>query len=231
MARWRAVPTAVSTAVGALAFLASAGLAVVLGAGLHVWGGSAVPAGLSGQRQPGSVTVTHRVGGVVTVPQPVTPAQRPQTGPSAPGPTTSLPFIPFVPSAPAAAPPTSTPAVPPATGQGTAGTQLQRSGHGHPLTLRAFLNELRRAGSTGEDSDGLRALRQTGDRQALRAEQPARTGKRAHGHTEAREAPGHGKGHARAHRHGARHHHRGHGSRHHGHGHGHGHGDDADDQD
>jgi len=42
--RLRAVPSTVWTAVGALAFLASTGLAVVLGAGFHVWGGGQAPA-------------------------------------------------------------------------------------------------------------------------------------------------------------------------------------------
>src|SRR5436190_21744030 len=41
MVRLRAVPSTVWTAVGALAVLASTGLGVVLGAGLHVWTGPA----------------------------------------------------------------------------------------------------------------------------------------------------------------------------------------------
>ena len=233
MARWRAVPTAVSTAVAALAFLASAGLAVVLGAGLHVWSGPATPGGSVGnQAQPGSVTVTHRVGGVVTVPQPVAPTHGPQTGPTAPP--ISLPFIPFGPSTPVAvpvaAPPTSTPAVPPATGQGTSGNLLQRTGRGQQqLTLRAFLNALRSLRVTGDD--GLHALRPTAQRGALHTKKAAHADLRAHGHAKVHGAHGHGKGHGRGHRDDARHHHHEHGSRHHGHGHGHGHGDDADDQD
>ncbi|HET6816904.1 MAG TPA: hypothetical protein VFH66_06720 [Mycobacteriales bacterium] len=97
MARWRAVPTAVSTAVGALAFLASTGLAIVLGAGLHVWSGPAAPTGLTGQGQHGPAAITGRVGGVVIVKPPSAPAQHPQV-PTTTAPTVSLPFVPFVPA-------------------------------------------------------------------------------------------------------------------------------------
>jgi hypothetical protein len=215
MARWRAVPTAVSTAVGALAFLASAGLAVVLGAGLHVWSGPTTPGALGGQAQPGSVSVTNRVGGVVTV-QPPAPPQ-PHTGASAPGSTPSLPFIPFVPPTPVAAPPAAAPAVPPTTHPVTTPSPLQRGARHQPLTLRAFLHELRGARSTIDDLAGLRALRPSSSGPALRSDETARPG--PHAHARGPHGKAHGKGHG--HRHGAHHHHPDKGARHHGHPHHH----------
>lgn len=219
MARWRAVPTAVSTAVAALAFLASAGLAVVLGAGLHVWSGPKAAVGLAGQPQPGSVSVTNRVGGVVTVTPPASPPQHPQTRPAGPSPTASLPFIPFAPSAPVTAPPTVTPTevptVPPPTvsGPGTSPLAGEAGSRGFPLTLRTLLNALRGGGSAVEVSTGTPGLRETLLAPSLSADTSRPD---AHTHANARGHHGDGKGHGRGARDDVRHHHHRHHHGHHG---------------
>src|SRR6059058_753290 len=138
MARWRAVPTTVWTAVGALAFLASCGLAVVLGAGLHVWSGpvpSAAPSVIGAAGARGS--------GVVTVP-PQTSAPT-QPGPGGPVTAPTVGFVPGTPSAAVsaptggAAPVTRRPAVeaPPVVGPPS------RGGRGVGLGLRPTLLRLR----------------------------------------------------------------------------------------
>src|SRR4051812_11837859 len=125
MTRWRAVPTTVWTAVGALAFLASCSLAVVLGAGLHVWSGpvpSAPPSviGAAGSRGSGVVTVPPHTS-APTRPAPGAPATAPAAGfvpgtPSTastagsaptggPAPVTGGPAIPVIEEPPAVGPP------------------------------------------------------------------------------------------------------------------------------
>jgi hypothetical protein len=205
MARWRAVPTAVSTAVGALAFLASTGLAIVLGAGLHVWSGPSSTGSLPGPGIAGPPSVTGRVGGVVTVPAPPATPRLPGTGPGGATQTLTLPFIPFAPAAvpapqgpaPQGPQPQSSPAVP--------GKQ-PRAG-GLPLSLRALLDRLRALESSGPaQRHSLRA-----DRAHLDADNDGRHGHghgRALGHRKHRHGFGHhGRGHAYAwgHRHGGWH--------------------------
>src|SRR5437763_551436 len=87
MARWQAVPTAVWTAVGALAFLAATGVAVVLGAGLHVWSGPSTPTA------PSAIFAPRPGGsGVGTVSPPVTGAPGPRSGGQTTSTVASLPF-------------------------------------------------------------------------------------------------------------------------------------------
>ena len=222
MARWRAVPTAVSTAVGALAFLASAGLAVVLGAGLHVWSGPAAPGVLGGHPQSGPASVTGRVGGVVTVTPPAAQPQRPQPGSSGPGPSTVLPFVPFVPAAQVPSPPVATPAVPPATGPGDVTQPPRRGGRGPDMGRRAFLRGPHGVRTILDGSAALRTM--THARLALRADRisrPFHEGRaNARGHHRDGEDRHRGH-HGGPHFHGGPHHHAG---KHSPHGHGHGHG-------
>src|SRR3954471_21289454 len=152
MARWRAVPTTVWTAVGALAFLASCGLAVVLGAGLHVWSGP-LPTTAT-HSAPGSASLA-RSGVVTGKPPPPTAPPAPRVGgpvvtPAAP---VGLPFVPFTPAsagsgapaAPAPAAPGPT-AKPPAAGGGTPFT----SRPGHEIRGRDLL----RASGEGDGHHG-----------------------------------------------------------------------------
>lgn len=224
MARWRAVPTAVSTAVGALAFLASTGLALVLGAGLHVWSGPATPGDLGSQPRAGAPAVTGPVGGVVTVPPPVTRAQAPQPASSGAGPAVALPFVPFVPAAPAPAPAHATgepaPAVP-----GPAADTADTPG---PSSLRPTFARLRALRATTANALGLlspsarKTLRLTTDDE-LSVRQGRVGHARSHGH-HALDANDRARGHRHGHAHGHGHRpHHGNGSHDHGrHHHGHG---------
>lgn len=210
MARWRAVPTAVWTAVGALAFLASTGLAVVLGAGLHVWSGPLAPPTSVG---PPSASA-GRVGGsgVVTVAPPATqqPA-RPHT--TAPGvPAVALPFVPFTSApAPAAAVDTVAPRQQVQTSTGSA----EPVAHPRPNLVRAVLGLPRELRTTLLGGTRLRLAPAKSVEDALLA--AARPLPKVHAHSAM---------HLKGHVHGAvgRHHHsHHHGSRTHGkHGHGHG---------
>src|SRR3954454_12911863 len=211
MTRWRAVPTTVWTAVGALAFLASCGLAVVLGAGLHVWSGpvpSAAPSVIGAAGSRGS--------GVVTVPSNTSAPTQP--GPGRPAPAPAAGFVAGTPSTPGSAPTgvsapvAGGPAIhePPAVGPPS------RGGRGVGRGLRPTLLRLRELlGLRGGDDDllarlavgrtGLALLRdieEGGEAEAVDREHvpPAAHGK-PHG------AGAHHHGHAARHVRGARGHH------------------------
>jgi hypothetical protein len=243
MARWRAVPTAVSTAVGALAFLASTGLAIVLGAGLHVWSGPAAPTGVGSQNVPGTSSVTGRVGGVVTVPAPPASAGLPSPGSGTAPPTITLPFVPFAPVAArpaasaAAAVPTSAPTAEVPAGPGP--TSLRRAGREGTgagelqVGLRAFLAGLRALDSSTSvalvPSHPAQARHQLlvaagdvrpGHRGQSRAvgHRHAANGHHGHGHAYPWGHHRHGRDHSAAARH-HRHHRHGHWERHPHHGH------------
>jgi hypothetical protein len=115
----RAVPSRVWSAVLALVVLASLGIALVLGAGLHVWQGTVGSA-------PG-IAADQRLGprsGVVTVPSRPharPPHQQPVTPPTVTPPGTTAPV-------PVVAPPTVTP---PVTGSGGSGSPA--TGHPRPV--------------------------------------------------------------------------------------------------
>jgi hypothetical protein len=131
--------------VGALAFLASAGLAIVLGAGLHVWSGPSAANGAAGNGL--APSVTGGVGGVVTVTAPPAAQHQPPTTTTT-GPAVALPFVPFVPAAPA--PPA---VVTPRGGAASAGTGDVRD---VPVGLRLLLSQLRSARITTGGSEELR---------------------------------------------------------------------------
>ena len=236
MARWRAVPTAVSTAVGALAFLASTGLAIVLGAGLHVWSGPTTPGAAAGHGVLGPAPVTGRAGGVVTVT--VAPPRLPATGPGVTPPTITLPFVPFTPRAvpassnggaglpsPSGPGPVSTP-VHLGNGNGNGNGNASGSDNGSggaEFSLRELLARLSALRSSTHVA--LKPHQLAHARHKLRAEGDgdARHGARHHGRAlgHGHIAGGHhGRGHGYAHAGGHRHHgdrHEAEGRHHHGH--------------
>jgi hypothetical protein len=183
MARWRAVPTAVSTAVGALAFLASTGLAIVLGAGLNVWTGPAAPGGPGSRALSAAPSVTGRVGGVVTVAPPASGAAAPRSGSTGSPATTVLPFVPFAPSTSTpstSTPSTSTPAATALPGP-TAATGRPASTAGAPavppglhpagrlsIDLRGLLSPFSALRSTTTDTTGRAASTPAHARPSLR---------------------------------------------------------------
>jgi hypothetical protein len=227
MARWRAVPTAVSTAVAALAFLASTGLAIVLGAGLNVWTGPTAPGGPGSRALSAAPSVTGRVGGVVTVAPPAPGAAVPRSGSTGSPATTALPFVPFAPST--STPSTSTPATAPpgptaATGRpaSTAGAPAVPPGL-HPagrlsIDLRGLLSPLSALRSTTTDATGRAvptpaharaSLRHTADTDGDaqdRGRDHARSSGPRHGHHRAIGDRRHHGGHGGHHAHHARHH-------------------------